>query len=147
MFTDAEITAALQRKGFKVTAQRLAICRYALASRDYPTAQQVLREVKKTHRSLSLATVYNTLRVLKELKLVRELEFTRRENRYDFRPGPHLNVVCLECGEIHDLNLPVSYEGLLSAVSKSRFTVTEQHLDFYGICQKCGERNASRSEY
>lgn len=141
MLTDAEITAALQRKGFKVTAQRLAICRYALACREHPTAQRVLKEVKKTHPSVSLATVYNTFRVLRELNLVQELAFTRGENRYDFRLGPHLNVVCLECGEIHDVSTPTPYEKLLTAVTESRFTVTQQRFDVYGICEKCSSRS------
>ena len=69
---DASAIEALRSRGYKATPQRIAICRIALNSRAHPSAQQVHAEVKKIHPTVSLATVYKTLEVLRDLDLVQE---------------------------------------------------------------------------
>lgn len=138
---DATLTAAFQRGHFKVTSQRIAICRFALRSREHPTAQTIFNEVKKTHHGLSLATVYNTLRVLKDLNLVQELVFTEGEKRYDPYVKPHVNVVCLQCGEIIDVKSRSCYEIVSKAVARAKFTVTQHRFEIHGICGRCKRRN------
>ena len=76
--SDTSIISALRRRGFRATSQRIAICRFALGSREHPTAQRIFTEVRKVHPTVSLATVYKTLQVLKELHLVQELAFPTR---------------------------------------------------------------------
>lgn len=141
MSADAVVTAALQRKGFSVTSQRIAVSRVVLGSKKHPTAQTILKEVRKAHPALSLATVYNTLGILRELNLVQELVFTRGEKRYDSYVRPHLNVICLQCGEISDINTRSCDEIVSRAVSKAKFTVTQHRFEIYGICDKCRRRS------
>ena len=138
--SNSSIIDALRRRGFKATPQRIAICRFALGSRDHPTAQRIFREVKKVHPTVSLATVYKTLQILTELHLVQELAFPNEENRFDSFVEPHLNVVCVRCGEVIDINDSSTREIVLRAAAKTRYTVTEQRFDIYGICQKCKGR-------
>lgn len=140
--SDASIIDALRRKGFKATSQRIAICRFALGSREHPTAQRIFTEVRKVHPTVSLATVYKTLQVLKELHLVRELAFPQAESRFDSFAEPHLNVVCVRCGEVVDVNDRSAREIVLRAAAKTRYTVTEQRFDIYGICEKCKRRRS-----
>jgi Fur family peroxide stress response transcriptional regulator len=139
-FTDTSIINALRRKGFKATSQRIAICQSALASREHPTAKRIFTEVKKTYPTVSLATVYKTLQVLKELHLVQELAFPQRESRFDSLVEPHLNVVCLRCGKVVDVNDRSARSLVLKAAEKTRYTVTEQRFDIYGFCEKCKTR-------
>ncbi len=72
-FHDEAIIEALRKNGYKATSQRIAICRFALRGRNHPTAQRIYGEVKSVHPTVSLATVYKTLHVLKRLGLVQEL--------------------------------------------------------------------------
>ena len=81
--SDASAIEALRGKGYKATPQRIAICRIALNSRDHPSAQQVYHEVKRIHPTVSLATVYKTLEVLRDLDLVQELNFPKGQARFD----------------------------------------------------------------
>jgi Fur family peroxide stress response transcriptional regulator len=138
---DATLTAAFQRGHFNVTSQRIAICRFVLRSREHPTAQTIFSEVKKTHPGLSLATVYNTLRVLRDLSLVQELAFTEGEKRYDPNVKPHVNVVCLQCGQIMDVKSRSCYDILSKAVAKAQFTVTQHRFEIHGICRRCKRRS------
>ena len=139
--SDELIIDALRRKGYKATSQRLAICRFALASREHSTAKKIYKEVKKEHPTVSVATVYKTLQVLKELQLVQDLVFPNGESRFDSYMRPHLNVVCLRCGTINDIDDRVMQETLAKASAAARFTVTGQRLDIYGICERCRRRS------
>jgi len=135
--SDASIIEAFRRKGYKATPQRIAICRFAIRSRDHPTAQRIYSEVKKVHPTVSLATVYKTLQVLKELGLIQELNFPQGQARFDSYMKPHINLVCLRCGNIRDLDDLTAREIVSRVADAAKFTATGQRLDIYGICQKC----------
>ena len=141
--SDVSIIEALRKKGYRATSQRIAICRFALDNREYPTARRIYTAVKKLHPTVSLATVYNTLQVLRELHLVQELSFVKGEMRFDSNVAPHVNVVCLRCGTVSDVDDRVAREVVARATSKARFTVTGQRFDIYGICDKCARRNSA----
>jgi Fur family peroxide stress response transcriptional regulator len=141
--SDASIIAALRKKGYKATSQRIAICRFALRSRDHPSAQRIYKEVKPLHPTVSLATVYKTLHVLKDLRLVQELAFAESETRFDSYMKPHANLVCRGCGKISDVDDPVTREMIARVASRAKFTLRGQRLDIYGICEKCSTKFGS----
>jgi Fur family peroxide stress response transcriptional regulator len=134
---DAAVIDALRKKGYKATPQRITICRFALHSREHPSVQRIYDEVRKIHPTVSLATVYKTLEVLKELHKVQELNFPRGQTRFDPRMQPHINLVCLRCGNITDLDDFTARAIVEKVVSTTKFAATGQRLDIYGICQKC----------
>jgi len=135
--SDASIIETLRKKGYKATPQRIAICRFALQSRDHPTARRIYDEVKKVYPTVSLATVYKTLQILTEHGLVQELDFPERQARFDSYVEPHINLVCLRCGKIQDLDDPAAREMVAKITASTEFTRTGQRLDIYGICKIC----------
>jgi Fur family peroxide stress response transcriptional regulator len=143
-FHDKAIIEALRKKGYKATSQRIAICRFALRGRNHPTAQRIYGEVKPVHPTVSLATVYKTLHVLKRLGLVQELAFPESETRFDSYAQPHANLVCQGCGNISDVDDPVTREMVARIASRAKFTLTGQRLDIYGLCERCSERKRIR---
>jgi Fur family peroxide stress response transcriptional regulator len=138
--SDASITKALRKKGYKATTQRIAICGLALSSREHRTAREIYREVKTLHPTVSLATVYNTLQVLRELNLVQELAFPQGESKFDSNLTPHVNVVCLRCGTVRDVNDRAVQDVVARVASRTRFAVAKQRFDIYGTCEKCARR-------
>jgi Fur family peroxide stress response transcriptional regulator len=142
--SDSSIIEALREKGYRATTQRIAICRFALDTREHPTAERIYDEVKRLHPTVSLATVYKTLQVLKELHLVQDLVFAHSETKFDSNVAAHVNVVCLQCGSVSDADDPVVREVVARAASRTRFTVTGQRFDIYGICEKCAKRKTAR---
>jgi Fur family peroxide stress response transcriptional regulator len=135
--SDASAIEALRSKGYKATPQRIAICRIALNSRAHPSAQEVYAEVKKIHPTVSLATVYKTLEVLRDLDLVQEINFPKRKARFDSYMNPHINLICLKCGIITDLEDVAVKEITREVAAATKFKPTGQRVDVYGICQKC----------
>ena len=141
--SDASIIEALRNKGYKATPQRIAICRFALKSKDHPTAQRIYEEVKKIHPTVSLATVYKTLQVLKELGLIQELSLPQGQTRFDCNMRPHVNLVCLRCGNITDLDDSAAHDIVKKVATLTKFVVAGQRLDMYGICQNCSTKQKS----
>ena len=135
--SDAEIISAFRSKGFKATSQRIAICRHVLCSEEHPNAQRIYDEVQRTHPTVSLATVYKTLAVLKELNLIQELLVKQGEARYDPIVVPHLNLICNRCGVVRDVkdgNLKIIIE---NAAKLARFSPSGQSFIIYGLCNIC----------
>jgi Fur family transcriptional regulator, peroxide stress response regulator len=135
--SDAAAIEALRSKGYKATPQRIVICRIALNSRTHPSAQQVYAEVKKIHPTVSLATVYKTLEVLKDLDLVHEINLPKGQARFDSLMTPHINLICLRCGNITDLEDKTVEDITRKVETVTKFKSTVQRMDVYGICQEC----------
>ena len=133
----ASIIETLRKKGYKATTQRIAICRFALQSRDHPTAQRIYDEVRKVHPTVSLATVYKTLQILTEHGLIQELDLPQSQARFDSYVEPHINLVCMQCGNIQDFNDKTAQEMVERVTTQAEFTRTGQRLDIYGLCRTC----------
>ena len=138
--SDASIIETLRKKGYKATTQRIAICRFVLHSREHPSAQRIYDEVKKVHPTVSLATVYKTLQILREQDLIQELDLPESKARFDSFMGPHINIVCLQCGNIQDFSDNIAREMVERVTTKADFTRTGQRIDIYGICKTCRDR-------
>lgn len=139
--SDALIIEILRKNGYKATIQRIAICRFALHSRDHPTAQRTYSEVRKMHPTVSLATVYKTLQILTKHGLIQELDLPQSQARFDSYVEPHINLVCMQCGNIQDFNDKTAQEMVERVTKKAQFTRTGQRLDIYGVCRTCRNRN------
>jgi Fur family iron response transcriptional regulator len=102
--TPQEIEQALKQSGINPTAQRIAICRYVLCEADHPTAEEVKHWVDQNFPKLSLATVYNTLKILVEVGLLHEVRLPNSDSvRYDHNVEPHHHFLDDRTGELVDI--------------------------------------------
>ena len=137
---EASIIKALRRDGFKATAQRIAIGRLALSDHSHPRAQEVYEKVKAIYPTVSPATVYRTLQILKDVGLIQELGLPHDQSRFDSNISPHINLVCMQCGSIKDLKQP-GLQDMISGISLSEgFCFLRQRFDIYGICERCNKK-------
>ncbi len=133
-----QMVKKLREHRYRITPQRLAILRILAASAGHPSVEKIYQKVKQDFPTTSLATVYKTLIVMKEVGEVLELGFGEGGNRYDGnRPYPHPHLICTECGKIMDpdlVSLPEMTEALMSATG---FKINTHRLDFFGVCPGC----------
>lgn len=131
-------TRIARERGYKLTPQRLAVFKTIVLRKDHPRADDIYRQVKKKYPMISLATVYKTLDVLKNIGLVSELGYREEGCRYDGNVSLHANIVCLKCKNINDLGIDSlsKIEGLVAA--KSGHTNIGSRIEFYGYCSECG---------
>ncbi|MBN2125811.1 MAG: transcriptional repressor [Deltaproteobacteria bacterium] len=128
----------LKGRGFRLTPQRLAVVRLLADGTGHPSVEQLYESVAKDFPTTSLATVYKTVALLKELGEVMELSFPGGGNRYDgVRPYPHPHLICVRCGQILDPG-PESMQDLYEELAaETGYEILSHRLDFFGICPGC----------
>ena len=131
-----QIVDSLREEGHRITPQRVAIMDYLLHTEDHPSAEQVHVVVKKRYPMVSLSTVYKTLDLLRERKLVNEIE-VEGEARFDAHVDEHINLVCLNCGKIDDID-DSSLKNIQSKIAKkSEYLIIKGSFEMHGYCSTC----------
>ena len=143
MTTQQELVDKLRPLGVRLTPQRLAIAEVVVNSADHPSVKEIFERVRAFFPYVTIATVYSTLTMLEELGIVRELPF-QRQSRYDANLSPHVNLVCVGCGNVVDAEVGqetvVELQDLVAG--ETDFQVSSQRVDFYGWCSGCDTRRA-----
>jgi Fe2+ or Zn2+ uptake regulation protein len=93
----------LRSAGIQPSAQRLAVADYVLGTVDHPSADQVLERVQPALPMLSRATVYNTLHLLVEQGLLRQLVLAEGRVVFDPRLEDHHHFIDDDTGRIEDV--------------------------------------------
>ncbi len=138
-----ELITIFREKGYKLTSQRLTICKFILSRKDHPTANQIYQALKEEYPTLSLGTIYKTLHLLKELGLLQELGFNEGSIRYDPDMELHVNMVCSKCGKIYDYkteNVKNLWDAILSELN---IKPEGQLIDIYYECDDCKNINSN----
>ena len=133
-----EMLARLKEHSFRITPQRLAVLEVLAAGEGHPTVEQIHEQVKTDFPTTSLATIYKTVSLLKELGEVLELGFANGSNRYDgSKPYPHPHLICTRCNTIIDPDLSSLQDLEKELMDETGFVITTHRLDFFGICREC----------
>jgi Fur family transcriptional regulator, iron response regulator len=102
-YTSEDAVACLRKAGVPITRQRVEIARVLFAEPVHLSADQVWSRVQSSAPEVSRATVYNTLRLFCEKKLVRELFVDPERIVYDSTATPHFHLYNTDTGEVRDL--------------------------------------------
>ena len=133
-----ELVTKLREREYRLTPQRIALLRLLIAGDDHPSASDLYEQIKDRFPTTSLATVYKTLNVLKEIDEVLELGFSHGDNRYDGnKPNPHPHLICINCGKILDAEVSLARDLVREVVQSSGYQIVSHRLDFYGLCPDC----------
>jgi len=122
-----------------LTRQRQVVLDVIQAGDTHPTAAEVFDAARRKMPGISFATVYNSLRFLKQEGLVREVAFGNGASRYDRETDRHDHAICSECGTLVDFDLPGTVELIRSAARASKFKPESVHLTLIGLCPRCRE--------
>lgn len=130
----------LKKSGVRITPQRHAVLEYLFHSEAHPTADEIYKALEGKFPNMSVATVYNNLRVLRENGLVRELTYGDSSSRFDSNMSDHYHVICEECGKITDFHYPTLDEVESLAEQITGFDVSHHRLEVYGHCKDCKKK-------
>jgi Fur family peroxide stress response transcriptional regulator len=123
--------------GEKLTRQREAVLGVIREREDHPTANDIFEAARQRLPGISYATVYNSLRFLKEAGLVHEIKFGDSASRYDRETDRHDHALCSQCGKLVDFDLPQAAELMKAAARRSKFKPESVHLTLKGVCPDC----------
>ena len=136
MMQTSQVIDLLREEGFRITPQRTAIVDYLLKTEDHPSAELIHNVVKKRYPMVSLSTVYKTLDLLKEKSLVNEIE-VEGEARFDAHTDEHINLVCMNCGKIEDIDEESLKEIQVKVAKKSKYLILKSSFELLGYCSVC----------
>ena len=139
-----EFIEALRRKGHKVTPQRIELFKIIKTSK-HPTAEDVYQKVKISHPTVSPATVYKTIELLRGIGEVQEIGVINGKLRYETNMTPHINIHCLRCGNVEDVFSEKIVESISDLVAKSRYQIIGQSFNFFGVCPECQKSLSEKS--
>lgn len=121
-----------------MTPQRHAILAYLLETMSHPTADEIYKALEGRFPNMSVATIYNNLRVFKDAGLVRELTYGDASSRFDANVAEdHYHIICSQCGAIHDFQFPYLREVESAAAKSAGFHVLGHRMEVYGVCEAC----------
>jgi len=137
-----EALDTLKETGVRITPQRHAILEYLINAMAHPTADDIYKALEGKFPNMSVATVYNNLRVFREVGLVKELTYGDASSRFDYVTTEHYHVICEECGKIVDFHYPGLDEVEAFAAQVTGFKINSHRLEIYGRCSDCNKSDA-----
>lgn len=136
---EKQFSEFLGKRDLKLTSQRRTILRRAIESKGHFTAEELLEFCRKADRTISKATVYRTLALLKESNILEEQDFGDDKKHYERAIGHrhHDHFICVKCGKIIEFeNDPI--EKLQDQEAKRHgFQIVYHSLKLFGFCKDC----------
>ena len=135
-----EFTELLKRNNLKYTKQREIILE-CLYNNDEHLTPELLHDIiqeKFPDIKVGIATVYRTLSLLEDSKLVTSISFGAAGKKYELdNKHHHDHMICTQCGSIIEF-LNEDIERLQEEVAKKfNFKITTHTMQIYGTCQTC----------
>lgn len=135
-----EAIQTLKQTGVRITPQRHAILEYLIRYMSHPTADEIYKALEEKFPNMSVATVYNNLRVFRDVGLVKELTYGDSSSRFDFVTSDHYHAICEDCGRIVDFHYPGLDEVEHLASHVTGFKVSHHRMEIYGKCPECKQK-------
>ena len=136
-----QLITALKERDFRLTPQRVELVRLIAVSEGHPSANQFYEKIKLKFPTMSHATVYKTLALLKEMNQVLEIDL-REDSHYDGnRPAPHPHLICMKCNKIVDGEVFLDQESISKLEKVSGYKILRPQVFLYGLCPDCQKKS------
>lgn len=127
-------------KELGLTKQREVVLRVIRDAHGHLTANEVFGAAKDLLPTISFATVYNSLRYLKDAGHIAEISFGNGASRYDRMTHRHDHAICTECGKLVDIEMKVPGSILKEAAERSKFKPESLEFTLRGVCPDCARK-------
>ena len=131
----------IKAQGLKATAQREDIAQVFFSTTRHLSVEELYSEVRRINPRVGYATVYRTLKLLKECGLAEERHFADGQARFENIEAErhHDHLICERCGRIIEFVQPRIEELQEELAQRYGFVATTHKMEIYGICKECRE--------
>lgn len=126
-------------KDLGLTKQREIVLQVIRDEPEHLTANEVFDKSKRLLPGISFATVYNSLRFLKESGYIAEISFGNGASRFDSLTSRHDHAICIKCGKLVDMEIELPSEIVNFAAEFSKFKLESIELTLRGLCPECNK--------
>ncbi len=128
----------LRDRGLKSTSPRDDIARVFFELGRHVSAEELYAEVKKINPHVGYATIYRTLKLLKECELLNERHFDEDQARFEVAGDHHHDhFICEKCGKIVEFEDDAIERMQQDVARKLGVALTRHKLELYGLCADC----------
>ena len=129
----------MTRHGLRSTEQRRVVTEEFFASDGHLSIEELLDQVRVKEPRIGYATVYRTLKLLKECGLAYERHFGDGVSRYEvaWDDEHHDHLICIDCGKIVEFEDEGIEKLQHDVAAKHGFTLVRHRLELYGMCPDC----------
>jgi Fe2+ or Zn2+ uptake regulation protein len=124
-----------------LTKQREVVLQVIRDAEQHLTANEVFVNAKQLLPSISFATVYNSLRFLKDAGHIAEIQFGNGASRFDRITSRHDHAICTRCGKLVDIEMEHPKELVNQAAKFSNFKPESLEFTLRGICPECAQKD------
>jgi Fe2+ or Zn2+ uptake regulation protein len=134
-----DLQDALRSAGRRLTPQRRLILQVLEKSNRHLDADALCKQVRMHDPDISLATVYRTLAMLREIGLIEEHRLGEGHGHYErVRDEPHYHFTCLRCGKVIEFDAPLVAQ-IEQKLEQEGVRIVDTHLHVSGYCAQCNE--------
>jgi Fur family ferric uptake transcriptional regulator len=135
----ARLNDYMTRHGLRSTEQRRLVTEMFFASSEHLSIEDLLEKVRVEEPKIGYATVYRTLKLLKECGLAFERHFGDGVSRYEvaWADEHHDHLICLECEKIIEFEDEGIEELQHKVAARKGFKLVRHKLELYGVCGDC----------
>ena len=122
----------------RMTKQRQVILEELRMIQNHPTADEIYERVRVRLPRISLGTVYRNLDKLAGSGMIRRLDNSGAQMRFDGDLHGHQHIRCISCGRIEDIDAePEPTDCDRKLVAGSGFRLVERRVEYVGVCPGC----------
>lgn len=144
-----DFESLLRGKGLKVTAQRIAVLSVLSEEPDsHLTAEEIYDLVRVSSPDIGLATVYRTIQILLELKIIDRIYLDDGYVRYELGhvyesedSHHHHHLICVKCGRVMSFQGDLLETFEVKIEEKTGFRIQDHDVKLYGLCKDCQKKN------
>ncbi|MCH7836886.1 MAG: transcriptional repressor [Chloroflexi bacterium] len=143
MSCETETVEVLREAGHKLTPQRLMILSALRHAEGHYTATEIYDQVRAEYPYVDISTVYRTLGVLKEMRLVSETNMGTGDTTYEWvrEHRRHHHLICRDCDTVASLDHQYLEDLGAEILAESGFKPDIDHFAIFGLCAACQERS------
>jgi len=135
----SRIESLCAEKGLRMTEPRRVIARVLSVSEDHPDAEELYDRVKAIDPSISMATIYRTMKLFEEMSIVSKRDFGDGRARYEKQSGPddhHHHMIDVQSGEVIEFYNQELEDLKKRIAAELGFELVDHHLELFGIRRK-----------
>lgn len=121
-------------KGLRMTEPRRVIARVLSASDDHPDAEELHRRANALDASISLATVYRTVKLFEDYDIIERHDFRDGRSRYEEAPSEHHDhLIDVRSGDVVEFQNEEIERLQVEIARKLGYKLVDHRLELYGV--------------
>ncbi|HIT85938.1 MAG TPA: transcriptional repressor [Candidatus Ornithomonoglobus intestinigallinarum] len=125
---------------YRNTIQKEAVLSVLHGGKKHMTAEQVLELVHAQNPVISRSTVFRILNQLAERGEILRVRIPDGADCFDSCNTPHYHIKCTSCGNVFDVDMPVSDLPERLVRDTHGFLFTGHSIIFVGLCPECRKK-------